>query len=57
MVKQIEFEYKDHKVEEFDVDYSSQEYTIETNDFKITLDKFHFVELRQKINRKHEEVN
>lgn len=57
MVKQIEFEYKDHKAEEFDTDYSSGEFTIETNELKITLDKFHFEELRQKMNRLHDEVN
>ncbi|WP_315120941.1 hypothetical protein [uncultured Clostridium sp.] len=57
MIKQIGFEYKGLKLQEFDVDYSSQEYTIETNDMKITLDKFHFEELRTKLNSLHEEVN
>lgn len=51
--KQIEFVYKG-KVDEFDVDYSSREYFIETLDFKITLDKYQFENLREKLNKLHE---
>ena len=51
--KQIEFVYKD-KADEFDVDYSSLEYFIETLDFKITLDKYQFENLREKLNKLHE---
>lgn len=52
--KQIEFVYKDTKVDEFDVDYSSREYFIETLDLKITLDKYQFENLRTKLNKLHE---
>lgn len=51
---QIEFAYKDTKTDEFDVDYSSREYFIETLDFKITLDKYQFENLREKLNKLHE---
>lgn len=54
--KQIEFVYKG-KVDEFDVDYSSLEYFIETLDFKITLDKYQFERLREKINELYAKVN
>lgn len=53
---QIEFAYKG-KVDEFDVDYSSLEYFIETLDFKITLDKYQFERLREKINELYGKVN
>lgn len=55
MIKgQIEFAYKDTKIDEFDVGYSSLEYFIETLDFKITLDKYQFESLREKLNKLHE---
>lgn len=55
MIKgQIEFAYRDNKIDEFDVDYSSLEYFIETLDFKITLDKYQFENLREKLNKLHE---
>lgn len=58
MIKgQIEFAYADTKIEEFDVDYSCREYFIETLDFKITLDKYQFLNLRNKLNDLYEKVN
>jgi len=54
--KQIEFVYKG-KIEEFDVDYSCREYFIETLDFKITLDKYQFENLRAKMNKMHEDLS
>lgn len=58
MIKgQIEFAYKDTKIDEFDVDYSAGEFYIETLDFKITLDKYQFESLREKINELHAKVN
>ncbi|WP_164967835.1 hypothetical protein [Clostridium tetani] len=54
MIKnQIEFVYNG-KIDEFDVDYYSLEYFIETLDFKITLDKYQFESLREKLNKLHE---
>ncbi|WP_164970838.1 hypothetical protein [Clostridium tetani] len=58
MIKgQIEFAYKDTKVDEFDVKYSSLEYFIETLDFKITLDKYQFENLLRKMNKLYEDLN
>ncbi|BDR67009.1 hypothetical protein K144312032_12370 [Clostridium tetani] len=58
MIKgQIEFAYKDTKIDEFDVDYSAREFYIETLDFKITLDKYQFESLREKMNELHAKVN
>ncbi|AJA42835.1 hypothetical protein [Clostridium tetani] len=55
MIKgQIEFAYKDTKVDEFDVDYSAGEFYIETLDMKITLDKYQFENLREKMNELYE---
>ena len=58
MIKgQIEFAYADIKIEEFDVDYSGREYFLETLDLKITLDKYQFENLRNKMNELHEDLS
>lgn len=49
-------EFKECKIEEFDLEYSACEFKIETEQISITLDKFHFEELRNKMNRLHDEV-
>ena len=45
------------KIEEFDVDYSGREYFLETLDLKITLDKYQFENLRNKMNELHEDLS
>lgn len=44
------------KIEEFETGYSSGEFTVETIDLKIVLDKNKFIELRDKINKVYEDV-
>lgn len=57
IIDKIKIEYKnDFKVEEFDLEYSACEFKIETEDISIKLDKFHFEELRNKVNILHDEV-
>lgn len=53
---QIQLEYKED-IDEFEVYYSCLEFKIETNEIKIVLDKKRFIELRDKINKLHDEVN
>lgn len=59
MIKnKIEFQYKDDfQVEEFDLEYSACEFKIDTEHLSITMDKFHFEELRRKMNELHDAVN
>lgn len=54
--KQIEFVYKG-KTDEFDVDYSAGEFYIETMDKKETLDRYNFENLRNKMNKLHDDLS
>lgn len=59
MIKnKIELEYKDnYQIEEFDLEYSACEFKLETEEVSIKLDRFHFEELRRKMNELHDAVN
>lgn len=58
ITNKIEFEYKDeYQIEEFNLEYSACEFKLETEEISIKLDRFHFEELRTKINKLHEAVN
>lgn len=54
--KQIEFNYTG-KIDNFEANYSFNEYTIETPDAVIKMDKYQFEKLREEINRLYDEVN
>lgn len=52
---QIEVEYSG-ETDAFELDYTFQEFIIETDELKIVLDKNRFIELRDKINKVYEDV-
>jgi hypothetical protein len=56
---QIELDYRTSvtNYEAFDIKYSANEVTVETDEVKMVLDMERFEELRDKINKLHEEIN
>ena len=61
MIKnKIELQYGEPQepcIEEFELSYSACVFTIETEELKIDLDRFHFEELREKMNKLYDAVN
>jgi hypothetical protein len=55
LTTQINIEYKGEH-EDFEVEHSFGQFSIETSDLKMIVDKKHFEELREKINKIHSEV-